>query len=158
MSTASVQHCVGVLIVAVIVGVFTGDFKAENLFFTDEQPPKCCVVDFQWAGGGNPCIDVVYLLLTSLDDGQWLDLETECLHFYRDQLALSLSTDAPSFESLFADFELCLIDFLRFALGDGPLIEADLALCRRVDAILTKIDRGTVLEPNEFAQRLQKVR
>lgn len=51
--------------------VITGDFKCENLFFRPaaegQDRPACGAVDFQWAGGGPGCVDVVYLFWTSLE-------------------------------------------------------------------------------------------
>ena len=107
---------------------------------------------------GNPCVDLVYLLTTSLEDGLLTQCETELLRFYSLELDQSLlqchDIKGPELCELQSQFDLCLADFVRFALADAPLIEADIPLCLRAHSTLSAVDQGDLLQPEEYAQLL----
>lgn len=118
--------------------VLHGDFKAENMCFRDDDgKPHCAVFDFQWAGGGYPAVDIVYLLLTSLDEGVLDAEESSLLDYYHSKLEAyahsDLATDGggSTRAALQQQYELAMLDFARFALGDGALIECDLGQAMR---------------------------
>ena len=117
--------------------VIMGDFKCENLFFRPvdgEGRPACGAVDYQWAGGGPGCVDVVYLLWTSLEDGLLAAREDALLNFYRARLGhYGIAISAAAMQR---QYNLALLDFARFALADGELIEADVALMERAERLL----------------------
>ena len=128
--------------------VITGDFKAENLFFG--WPSKgeaardgfvaheeCAAVDFQWAGGGCGCIDVVYLLWTSLEPGLLHTDEMGFLDFYFDRLT-SYGVSGFDRRDLQGQYDLALLDFARFALSDSTLIPSDVTLMARAAQLLAE--------------------
>ena len=103
-------------------------------------------------------MDVAYLLLTSLEDGLLSEAKEQLLSTYRHALNQSVpeGTQPVSVGELRGYYELSVIDFLRFALGDGALIEADVLLCGHVHQLLEQIDGGNVLDSEgEYYKGLQ---
>lgn len=127
--------------------VLHGDYKAENMCFrhdddADGGRPHCAVFDFQWAGSGAPTVDVVYLLLTSLEEGVLDEHEGRLLDHYHARLGVhgadvGSASGGLSRAMLQRSYELAMLDFARFALADGALIECDLGWVTRCAALLT---------------------
>jgi aminoglycoside phosphotransferase (APT) family kinase protein len=127
--------------------VLHGDYKAENMCFrhdddAEDGRPHCAVFDFQWAGSGAPAVDVVYLLLTSLEEGVLDEHEGQLLDHYHARLGVhgadvGSASGGLSRAMLQRSYELAMLDFARFALADGALIECDLGWVTRCAALLT---------------------
>jgi hypothetical protein len=115
-----------------------GDFKAENLMFskaTESEPARCAAVDFQYVGGGYGAKDLVMLVvcggnmgIDDLEHGK--ELEAKVLTCYFRYLELELkrvhqgaqqlrSTKKITLELLKTQYELALLDFVRFLAGWG---------------------------------------
>jgi len=139
--------------------VITGDFKAENLFFSlpkeGRGTPVCAAVDFQWAGGGSCAIDVVYLLWTSLEENLLSKEEGSLLDAYWQGLG-SHGVDIKAFtrKDLQRQYELAIVDFARFALADGCLIESDVSLMERASTLLARVDQGGCVGEEEYKAAL----
>eukprot|EP00741_Cyanophora_paradoxa_P004644 tig00000821_g4507.t1 len=107
-----------------------GDYKAGNILF-GEGYADVAAVDFQWTGMGPPIADVAYLILSSseLEALQGAG-EGPYLEHYASELRAALPPEArpeaPSAASLAAQFDLCVLDYLRATapyisqLSEGP--------------------------------------
>lgn len=105
-----------------------GDFKAENVLF-DSRMQRCAAYDFQYTGEGLGVRDVAYMFASSVDDSNLLGskvADCDLLQYYHDKLLQELkrhgkatAADNYSFEVMFAQYELCLVDYLRFMAGWG---------------------------------------
>ena len=123
--------------------VVHGDFKAENLFFEPHVSgpnPRCAACDFQWAGLGVGACDVVYLLTTSLSDGLLAEREAELLQHYRRAVVREMGVYAPTPAEFEHEYAIALLDFARFVLADGPLVDGDEWICARADALLGRLE------------------
>lgn len=123
--------------------VVHGDFKAENLFFEPHVSgpnPRCAACDFQWAGLGVGACDVVYLLTTSLCDGLLAEREAELLQHYRRAVVREMGVYAPTPAEFEHEYAIALLDFARFVLADGPLVDGDEWICARADALLGRLE------------------
>ena len=109
-----------------------GDFKEANILFGKE---KCAVVDFQYCGRGYGAKDLVMLIVSSVS-GRILDSnsnqmggEDGLLRFYADELRRNLVSigeldsdeieKVASFDILKMQYELALVDYVRFMMGWG---------------------------------------
>ncbi|KAJ3272540.1 hypothetical protein HDV01_005492 [Terramyces sp. JEL0728] len=86
-----------------------GDFKSENIQFNDSS---CVVYDYQYAGSGLGAQDVCYLLTSSARDTNSID---KLLAFYFSELTI----DGYTYDQFLQDFDLCLLDYIRFMDGWG---------------------------------------
>ena len=123
--------------------VVHGDFKAENLFFEPHVSgpnPRCAACDFQWAGLGVGACDVVYLLTTSLCDGLLAEREADLLQHYRRAVVREMGVYAPTPAEFEHEYAIALLDFARFVLADGPLVDGDEWICARADALLGRLE------------------
>ena len=123
--------------------VVHGDFKAENLFFEPHVSgpnPRCAACDFQWAGLGVGACDVVYLLTTSLCDGLLAEREAELLQHYRRAVIREAGVYAPTPAEFEHEYAIALLDFARFVLADGDLVDGDEWICARADALLGRLE------------------
>ena len=123
--------------------VVHGDFKAENLFFEPHVSgpnPRCAACDFQWAGLGVGACDVVSLLTTSLCDGLLAEREAELLQHYRRAVVREMGVYAPTPAEFEHEYAIALLDFARFVLADGPLVDGDEWICARADALLGRLE------------------
>ena len=123
--------------------VVHGDFKAENLFFEPHVSgpnPRCAACDFQWAGLGVGACDVVYLLTTSLCDGLLAEREAELLQHYRRAVVREMGVYAPTPAEFEHEYAIALLDFARFVLADGDLVDGDEWICARADALLGRLE------------------
>jgi hypothetical protein len=144
-----------------------GDFKAENLFFTPRGSggaPACAACDFQWSGGAVGACDLIYLLATSLAPGLLAAHECELLAAYNEALGRELAAAAtaaaapapspPSLAELEHEYALATLDFARFVLADGLLVEegmpcGDAWLAARASQLLARLDGGDARSPAE---------
>jgi Ser/Thr protein kinase RdoA (MazF antagonist) len=106
--------------------------------------PRCAVFDFQWAGAGAPAVDVVYLLFTSLGElmGQHgNDQAEQLLNYYHTRLGVHGVDIDDTFDRamLQRQYEWALLDFARFALGDGAMLQCDLGWVHRCVALLSAV-------------------
>jgi len=107
-----------------------GDYKISNIFLNrpkptlkesndfDVYPIKSTAVyaiDWQWYGSGNPCIDVVSFINTSLDIGVFPSVES-LLKTYHDTLTLDFKVPNYSYETFKSDYNLFLLDFAVFCI------------------------------------------
>ena len=123
--------------------VVHGDFKAENLFFEPHvsgSNPRCAACDFQWAGLGVGACDVVYLLTTSLRDGLLAEREADLLQHYRRAVVREMGVYAPTPAEFEHEYAIALLDFARFVLADGDLVDGDEWICARADALLGRLE------------------
>ena len=123
--------------------VVHGDFKAENLFFEPHVSgpnPRCAACDFQWAGLGVGACDVVYLLTTSLCDGLLAEREADLLQHYRRAVVREMGVYAPTPAEFEHEYAIALLDFARFVLADGDLVDGDEWICARADALLGRLE------------------
>ena len=104
-----------------------GDFKAENVLF-DSNMERCAAYDFQYSGEALGVRDVAYMFASSVHDTNVLqfDLDDDLLRYYHDKLLQELrrhgkaaAAESYSFEVMVAQYELCLLDYLRFMAGWG---------------------------------------
>ncbi|KAI8840346.1 kinase-like domain-containing protein [Chytriomyces cf. hyalinus JEL632] len=105
-----------------------GDAKTENCLLNhalldSDGLPAIAFYDFQYVGYGSGMKDVVYFLATSID---WLDekAETELLDWYFTCLIRVLKQKGSVWktftkEVMMDQFELCMVDWLRFMKGWG---------------------------------------
>ncbi|KAJ3400580.1 hypothetical protein HDU80_006839 [Chytriomyces hyalinus] len=105
-----------------------GDAKTENCLLNhamldSDGLPAIAFCDFQYVGYGSGMKDVVYFLATSID---WLDekVEVELLDWYFTCLIRALKKRGSVWktftkEVMMDQFELCMIDWLRFMKGWG---------------------------------------
>jgi hypothetical protein len=175
-----------------------GDFKAENCFFFFRRasplssPPaveapapavsaaaaaadadaelRCSACDFQWVGGGQGAVDLVYLLATSVEDRA---AHPALVRYYHEQmqrlraggglaagLATGLARLTPATTPALADTEqeygMALIDFARFCVMDpaGVVWEDDGWMLEEANRLLCEVDGGECLSPSEYEVRL----
>lgn len=102
-----------------------GDFKSENVLF-DQDSQRCAAYDFQYTGEGLGVRDVAYLFASSLDEDTVVDWEQQLLQYYHSKLLKGLrmhdkatAADSYSLEVMTAQYELCLLDYVRFMAGWG---------------------------------------
>lgn len=140
-----------------------GDFKGENLFFTPMATDasaacSCAACDFQWAGPGVGALDVLYLLTTSLDAGLLREREGTLLREYHSALCERLEQkeqkEAPSWRQFELEYAVALLDFMRFVLADGVLVDGDEWLVERTAALLERLDGGKILPGSQYAEAL----
>jgi len=104
-----------------------GDFKEANILFGTEA---CAVVDFQYCGRGYGVKDLVMLIVSSVSSRVLGDLgEDGLLRVYCDALRKNLvaigtcsqeDIDAiANFDGLKMQYELALVDYVRFMAGWG---------------------------------------
>ncbi|KAJ3235180.1 hypothetical protein HDU81_000774 [Chytriomyces hyalinus] len=105
-----------------------GDAKTENCLLNhacldSDGLPEIAFYDFQYVGFGSGMKDVVYFLATSID---WLDEKTEAelLDWYFTCMIRGLKQRGTGWktftkEVMMDQFELCMIDWLRFMKGWG---------------------------------------
>lgn len=132
-----------------------GDFKSANLLWNKEG--RCCAYDFQYTGRGFGVRDVVYMLSSSVDidvleaDGG----EQQLLKHYHSALLQQLSHNGKadagqrySYEVMFAQYELCLLDYTRFMAGWGFWGNGEWAgdrtreVLKRLDAVIAAARTG----------------
>jgi len=128
-----------------------GDFKEANLLFRAfEDKVECAVVDFQYTGYGFGMKDVVMLFVSSIspqllrDD----DSDQELLEFYFLQLrngieAVGKELHGYTMKILFLQYELCLVDYVRFMAGWGFWGSNCSYASSRVKSIISEIERMT---------------
>ncbi|KAJ3260091.1 hypothetical protein HK103_001167 [Boothiomyces macroporosus] len=86
-----------------------GDMKSENIQFNKDL---CVVYDFQYVGAGLGAQDVCYLIASSARDTSSVD---DLLKYYHQRLTIA----NYSFHEFVQDFDLCLLDYVRFMDGWG---------------------------------------
>ena len=164
-----------------------GDFKAENCFFffsrrsspPSSSPPavrapaalaaaaadtelRCSACDFQWVGGGQGVVDLVYLLATSVEDRA---AHPALVRYYHEQMQRlraggGLAHLAPATTPALADTEreygMALLDFARFCVMDpaGVVWEDDGWMLEEANRLLCEVDGGECLSPSEYEARL----
>lgn len=103
-----------------------GDCKAANILFSADSA-TCALYDFQYVGGGLGVQDLVYFLGTSIDGAilRKKGGDEELLGYYHKELMQALNArngvDAKLFslEVLKEQFEVALVDWMRFMAGWG---------------------------------------
>lgn len=124
-----------------------GDFKAENLLWNADG--RCCAYDFQYVGKGLCGRDIAYLFCAGVD----IDVleagrgEQQLLQHYHSALLQQLRSNGKaeaaqqySFDVMLAQFELCLVDYVRFMAGWGMWGNSEWA-SERAREVLQRLDR-----------------
>jgi hypothetical protein len=114
-----------------------GDYKSANILFPrsqsknsndNEQNDGCAVVDFQYCGAGYGMKDVVMLIVSSVSSSTLNKVgEEELLNFYYKEFQkyyqqtrdADSGTNSFTMEIMKKQFELCLLDYVRFMAGWG---------------------------------------
>uniref|UniRef100_A0A7S2UTP8 CHK kinase-like domain-containing protein n=1 Tax=Fibrocapsa japonica TaxID=94617 RepID=A0A7S2UTP8_9STRA len=135
-----------------------GDPKSANIMCTQDGN-SCGMYDFQYCGGGFGSRDLVYMLVSSCPSRTLDTSFNEMLQFYHDELCQRLpaakAADFPLAE-LEMQFDLCLLDYVRFMAGWGMWGNTSWAN-RRADQILTKIDGGKAMSPDEYTEAIYQL-
>lgn len=127
--------------------VVHGDFKIENLLW--DADGRCCAYDFQYVGKGLGVRDLAYMFCSGVD----IDVleedrgEQQLLQHYHNALTKQLSKNGKaeaaqrySCDTMVAQFELCLVDYVRFMAGWGMWGNAEWASDRARD-VLKRLDK-----------------
>ena len=103
-----------------------GDFKAANLLLSDTE---CAALDFQYVGGGFGVRDLAAFVCknapmdSSADPSSWLAVEMLVLDTYHRLLVLYAGVNkadiVPTRDDITHQYEVALLDFVRFQLGWG---------------------------------------
>ncbi|KAI8609312.1 kinase-like domain-containing protein [Chytriomyces sp. MP71] len=127
-----------------------GDAKTENIFLNrgvldEDGLPVCAFYDFQYVGWGSGMKDIVYFIMTSLEEldegieAELLDWYFDCLQAMlqtrKDELLIGNDRELFSRNVMMEHYELCCIDWLRFLKGWGlwgavPFLETHVAKIR----------------------------
>lgn len=143
-----------------------GDFKAANMFFTDndqdESAKACAVCDFQFTGPGFGAVDVCNLLFPDART-DYRHVELELLDWYYDQLEKHMETlgkelASYSKETLVLHYSLVQVDLLAHLINRGWVASAerDTGLIMQADETLTKLDSGEVLTMDEYEAAIRR--
>ncbi|KAG0621635.1 hypothetical protein M758_3G036300 [Ceratodon purpureus] len=104
-----------------------GDCKAANILFSADSS-TCALYDFQYVGGGLGAQDLVYFIGTSIDGAilRKNGAHEELLNYYYQELKTALKLrnlnadkDLFTFAVLKSQFEVALVDWMRFMAGWG---------------------------------------
>lgn len=127
-----------------------GDFKSENVLF-DQSSQRCAAYDFQYTGEGLGVRDVAYMFASSLNKDTVEECEQQLLQYYHSKLLEGLrrhdkaaAADRYSLEVMVAQYELCLVDYVRFMAGWGMWGNAGWA-SRRCKDILGRLKHATTV-------------
>eukprot|EP00756_Hemistasia_phaeocysticola_P058372 Hpha_TRINITY_DN3499_c0_g1::TRINITY_DN3499_c0_g1_i1::g.32631::m.32631 len=105
-----------------VVTMVHGDFKAANLFISEEEEgglPYVGLIDWQWTGPGVGALDLGYLCCQCLSDSTVDNWEEEVLKVYHGELVAALGGSKASYpyDTLRREFALSVIDFFRWTAG-----------------------------------------
>lgn len=132
-----------------------GDVQPENLFCTHMNAPpdvRCALLDFSWVGEGYAACDLVRFL------SQWtrpvVDLLTK---HYHEVLMKEIGQRGEGFtlHVLWQQFELCMVDFVRYSLVDDSLglTQWNMDITK---AVLQRLDGGKILKKSSYARKVEK--
>lgn len=124
-----------------------GDFKSANLLFSSSNAKEyeCATVDFQYTGGGYGLKDVVMLFVSSVQTRLLSgNGERDLLQFYFDTLCqnldhLGIDKSGYTVEDVMIQYELCLVDYVRFMAGWGFWGASSSYAERRVSSIMKEM-------------------
>jgi hypothetical protein len=106
-----------------------GDYKVSNVFIDKRsRDHEVYAIDWQWFGigikkilgkfsdfcKGNPALDVMYFMATSVHGSQ-LEMQKELLKSYHAALLSNGVTDYP-FKTFYKQFQLCFVDFFVYTI------------------------------------------
>lgn len=124
-----------------------GDFKSANLLWNADG--RCCAYDFQYVGKGLGVRDMAKFVVSAVD----IDVleedqgEQQLLQHYHTELLKQLRSNGKaeaaqrySYEVMVAQFELCLVDYVRFMAGWGFWGNVEWA-SERTREIIKRIDK-----------------
>ncbi|KAH0477665.1 MAG: uncharacterized protein KVP18_000424 [Porospora cf. gigantea A] len=125
-----------------------GDCKSENMLFGAKSMG---IYDLQWSGGGLGVQDLVYYLHCNCEDVA--EQEGTLSRLYLDTFVKSHPYSLTDFQ---CDFEVALLDLVRFMLGFrmGLFFSDYLFTLRNADRILLQADGGKVLSAMDYADHL----
>ncbi|KAH0478956.1 MAG: hypothetical protein KVP17_001384 [Porospora cf. gigantea B] len=125
-----------------------GDCKSENMLFGTKSMG---VYDLQWSGGGLGVQDLVYYLHCNCEDVA--EHEGTLTRLYLDTFVQSHPYPPTDFQY---DFEVALLDLVRFMLGFrmGLFFSDHLFTLQKADRILLRADGGKVLSAVDYADHL----
>jgi len=91
-----------------------GDYKVSNIFIDKSKPEdqQVYAIDWQWFGVGNPALDVMYFLSTSIHHDH-VGLQTDLVKLYHAALVSNGIEDYP-FAVFWNQFKLCWLDFFIY--------------------------------------------
>ena len=138
--------------------IIHGDAKAANMFFSSSDTPAAAVCDFQFAGEGYGAADLAYLLYPDAHTDHF-GHETEILQHYHQHLIKLLAYRAANFtfRILKRQYELAQLDFFRHHVARSGWVaccDRDVELIRRMEAILSSLDNGTLMSPHQYEAKL----
>jgi thiamine kinase-like enzyme len=125
-----------------------GDFKSENLLWNADG--RCCAYDFQYVGKGLGVRDIAYMLASSVDIDVLLEEggEQQLLRHYHSALTQQLREHGKAaaaqrygYGVMVAQFEVCLVDYVRFMAGWGMWGNAEWA-SDRAREVLQQLDKA----------------
>lgn len=124
-----------------------GDFKAANLLWSSDG--RCCAYDFQYVGKGLGMRDVSKFLCTAVDADVLEEEggEQQLLQHYHAALVKQLQANSKAEaaqrytpEVMTAQFEIALVDYIRFCAGWGFWGNVEWA-CARARGVLKRLDK-----------------
>ena len=145
-----------------------GDFKAANILFgkADDENWTCAAVDFQYCGKGYGAKDLVMFVVSSVSGKVFHQLDEDgLLRFYADELRKNLhaigkfSADEiaaiSNIDTLKSQYELALVDYVRFMAGWGFWgSNSDYAERRAIEILKEIASSWSGKKPNQTMQDL----
>lgn len=108
-----------------------GDFKKDNIMFSDTVEDECAAVDFQYCGAGYGMKDVVMLIVSSVssrvlstvgEEGLIMYYYQEFMKYYKNvhtEIDHSTLEEEITPTTMKKQYELSLLDYVRFMDGWG---------------------------------------
>jgi len=138
--------------------VLHGDFKAENVFFSNNG---CAVCDFQWTGFGLGVLDVVSFVCTSISPS---DITNHTVGRLLDRYCHAIRAYCPSSQSFDDDrrilrivFDWAIVDYARYIVGTGYVYPEDAPILVWADRTLNIVDSGKVIKGREYHNHIHAV-
>ena len=127
----------------------------------------CSACDFQWVGLGLGVTDLVYLLATSVEDrASHAALVREYHTLMQGALAGDAGDSAASeansatrlaVHATVHEYGVALLDFVRFCVLDGVVVEDDAWLLTEANRLMCQLDGGRALQSADYEARLTEV-
>jgi len=132
-----------------------GDMVVGNMLcFDTKSPPeaKCAMLDLSWVGEGYAACDLVSFL------ARWTLPAAEILtRHYHEVLMKELGQRSEGFtyQVLWQQFELCMVDWVRNILVDNNGILKEWNMDFIMD-VLQRLDGGQILKKSSYARNVEK--
>lgn len=125
-----------------------GDFRLDNLFFSQETPPQVAAIDWQFACRTRGAYDLAYFVGLDLEPGERVVVEPACIEAYLEALrAGGVEYDRAELER---DYDIALLASLAvFTIGAGspsPNPRMDRVHAQGIERLCAAIEaRGALL-------------